>query len=136
MPSNPSRPVEIRVVQLKSRNPLVGALFLIVLLALVAFLLTAGLALAAGGALVGGAAYALRRVFGGKRLGGDPAGAHRGGHATTGDPGLEVFAPSRDVAGLPSADVTSTVSSPVTGPVTGPVSGPGTTPLPCGDGAP
>ena len=56
--------MQIRVVQLNSRNPLVGALLLVVVLALIAFLLTAGMAIVAGGAVLGGVGYALRRVFG------------------------------------------------------------------------
>lgn len=59
--------MQIRVVRLNSRNPLVGAVLLVVVLALLAFLLTAGMALVAGGAVLGGVGYALRRVLGGAR---------------------------------------------------------------------
>lgn len=66
--------MQIRVVRLNTRNPIVGALLLVVVMALLAFLLTAGMALVAGGAVLGGVGYALRRVLGGKSLGEAPAG--------------------------------------------------------------
>lgn len=90
--------VQIRVVQLNSRNPLVGALLLVVALALLAFLLTAGMALVAGGALIGGVGYALRRAFGGKAIQ-----APELGDARFRPLGEEVFppSPSREIRQLP-----------------------------------
>lgn len=62
----------IRVVRLNSRNPLVGILLLVVILAILAFVLTAGMALIAGGAILGTVGYLARRVFGGKSIGATP----------------------------------------------------------------
>lgn len=61
--------MQIRVVRLNSRNPLVGIFFLVVILAILAFVLTAGMALLAGGAILGTVGYLARRVFGGKSIG-------------------------------------------------------------------
>lgn len=60
--------MQIRVVRLNSRNPLVGIFLLVVILAILAFVLTAGMALLAGGAILGTAGYLARRIFGGKSL--------------------------------------------------------------------
>lgn len=67
----------IRVVRLNSRNPLVGILLLVVILAILAFVLTAGIALLAGGAILGTIGYLARRVFGGKSLGAAPTEGER-----------------------------------------------------------
>lgn len=64
--------MQIRVVRLNSRNPLVGILLLVVILAILAFVLTAGMALLAGGAILGTVGYLARRIFGGKSLGAAP----------------------------------------------------------------
>ncbi len=64
--------MQIRVVRLNIRNPFVGAILVIVVMALLAFILTAGMALVAGGAVLGAVGYALRRVLGGKSLGNPP----------------------------------------------------------------
>lgn len=64
--------MQIRVVRLNSRNPLVGILLLVVILAILALVLTAGMALLAGGAVLGTVGYMARRIFGGKSLGAAP----------------------------------------------------------------
>lgn len=69
--------MQIRVVRLNSRNPLVGIVILVVILALLAFVLTAGMALLAGGAILGTVGYLARRIFGGKSLGAAPVEGER-----------------------------------------------------------
>lgn len=69
--------MQIRVVRLNSRNPLVGIVLLVVILAILALVLTAGMALLAGGAILGTVGYLARRVFGGKSLGAAPMEADR-----------------------------------------------------------
>ncbi|MBK6308193.1 MAG: hypothetical protein IPF47_21690 [Gemmatimonadetes bacterium] len=58
--------MQIRIVRLNSRNPLVAILVIAVIVALLAFLFTAGLALAVGGAVLGAVGYLVRRVVGGQ----------------------------------------------------------------------
>lgn len=60
--------MQLRIVRLNSRNPLVGVVLLVVILAILAVVLTAGMALIAGGAVLGTAGYLARRVFGGNAL--------------------------------------------------------------------
>lgn len=69
--------MQIRVVRLNSRNPLVGILLLVVILAILAFVLTAGMALLAGGAILGTVGYLARRILGGKSLGKAPVEGER-----------------------------------------------------------
>lgn len=69
--------MQIRVVRLNSRNPLVGIVVLVVILALLAFVLTAGMALLAGGAILGTVGYLARRIFGGKSLRATPVEGER-----------------------------------------------------------
>lgn len=69
--------MQIRVVRLNSRNPLVGILLIAVILAILAFVLTAGMALLAGGAILGTLGYLTRWVFGGKSIGATPTDGER-----------------------------------------------------------
>lgn len=97
--------MQIRVVRLNSRNPLVGILLLVVILAILAFVLTAGMALLAGGAILGTVGYLARRIFGGKSLGTAPVEGER--LVVMGE---EVFPPShlpaeRRLSSVPEAPV-------------------------------
>lgn len=83
--------MQIRLVRLNSRNPLVAILVIAIVLALLAFVLTAGLALAAGGAVLGAVGYLARRVFGGKSLGAGPVTMERERIVMLGE---EVFPPT------------------------------------------
>ena len=63
----------VRIVQLRSRNPVVVALVLVVALALLAAVLAVGVTLLAGAAVVGGAGLLARRVLRGRALPRDPS---------------------------------------------------------------
>ena len=85
--------MQVRIVQLRSRNPVVAALVLVVVLALLAAVVAVGFTLLAGAAVVGGAALLARRVLRGRALPPDPA--SRGGFPL--DRAREVFPPGREV---------------------------------------
>lgn len=94
--------MQVRIVQLRSRNPVVVALVLVVVLALLAAVVAVGFTLLAGAAVVGGAGLLARRVLRGRVLRGralPPAdradAAVRGGFPL--DRAREVFPPGRDV---------------------------------------
>jgi ABC-type transport system involved in cytochrome bd biosynthesis fused ATPase/permease subunit len=59
--------MRVRTVPFRTRNPIVGALVLLVVLAIVAAVFTVGLTLLAGLAVVGGAALLVRRALRGGR---------------------------------------------------------------------
>ncbi|MBK9977192.1 MAG: hypothetical protein IPP20_04565 [Gemmatimonadetes bacterium] len=84
--------MQIRIVRLNSRNPLVAILVIAVIVALLAFLFTAGLALAVGGAVLGAVGYLVRRVVGGQV---PRTGARDGGERVV-VLGEEVFPPIPD----------------------------------------
>ncbi|MCC6927600.1 MAG: hypothetical protein IT359_01305 [Gemmatimonadaceae bacterium] len=94
--------MQLRIIRVDSRNPLVGILLLVVILALLAFVLTAGMALLAGGAVLGTVGYIARRLLGGKRLG--ATGSERERLGVAGD---EVFAPGQPLAARRPVDVRS-----------------------------
>lgn len=60
--------MRIRIVRLQTRNPVVGAALLVLLLALVAAVLAVGLTLLAALAVAGGAVLLGRRVLHGRRI--------------------------------------------------------------------
>ncbi len=105
--------MQIRVVRLSSRNPLVTFVVVAVVLALLALVLTAGVALLIGGAIVGTGGYLVRRIFGGR-----PVGLARGEWERLEIDGEEVFAPpdfaARDPQRLagPPPEPPDTVSAP------------------------
>ena len=59
--------MRVRTVQFRTRNPIVGAAILLVVLAILAAVFTVGLTLLAGVALVGGAGLLVRRALRGGR---------------------------------------------------------------------
>ena len=83
--------MQIRVVRLNSRNPLVAILLIALVLAILAVVLTAGMALAVGGAVLGAVGYLARRVLGGKALRAGPVMVERERGVLL---GKEVFPPT------------------------------------------
>ena len=64
--------MRVRTVHFRTRNPIVGALLLLLLLAVVAAVFTVGLTLLAGLAVVGGAGLLVRRALRGGRRAVEP----------------------------------------------------------------
>jgi hypothetical protein len=79
--------MQIRIVRLQSRHPIVGAALLLGAVALVLALVVLGLALAAGLTAVGGVALLARRLLGARR--------RLKSRQTVVDPSQEVFAHHR-----------------------------------------
>ena len=61
--------MRVRIVQFRSKNPLVAIALLAAVLALLVFFLSAALAIAAGAALLGGVGFAVRGLRGGRAIG-------------------------------------------------------------------
>lgn len=79
--------MQIRFIRLSSRNPLVGAMLLVAVVALVLAIVVFGLALLAGLAAAGGVALLARRLLGAR---GRPAVSQ-----PALDPAREIFPPGR-----------------------------------------